>query len=263
MFIRQTMLFVTTMAAVAASIAIGGMRERTPEQSPKLRITNSWPLKFQTGKPVTTPILYCGSEHAKGYYKVDSNLEHQNFTAYEDDLCESVATWRWIGAPVTVQLVAVLLAAMYSARAWAKHIRASRAVVLVVILVARYVFWKWSDEPRGAEFDSSDHVLLLTVYIWALLWDAWTAVEKRNGKWPWGVLVDAFWTVAFLVSLAGTAGIFHTVDECWAGWRDTAYFLIFFGMIAAYLERERPNYFAVPMNDLGKLDAVPTNDIFF
>ncbi len=249
----QLLVVIATLSLVALSISIGSGRARQEAASPKLRYTTSWPLKYHKGKPITTPILYCGDKgKGPGYYATNDSFTPYDATS--DDLCESIPIWRWIGSPILLSFGAVFLVALYSVRLGLtnglRHI-----VVLIIVLGARYYYWRQTDEPDGADFDSSDHVLLLSVYIWALLWDAchsWLSYPKTiNAAF---LVFDAFWSVAFLVSLGGTAGIFHTVDETWAGWRDATYFLVAAGLLASFMDTytivvERGRYSALSEED--------------
>ena len=181
------LLTVATLSLVAISISIGSGRPRQEAAKPKLRYTTSWPLKYHTGKPITTPILYCSGEDQggedQGYYATNDSFTSYDATA--DDLCISIPSWRWISSPILLGLFAPILVALYICRYRlelpnsAKHV-----VVVIVVLGARYYYWRQTDEPNGADFDSSDHVLLLSVYIWALLWHSWL-----SGKSFWVFLV--------------------------------------------------------------------------
>ena len=51
----------------------------------KVRTSKRWPLDFSRGKPVSTPILYCGDAHAKGIYNTSSLLVEA-----DDGLCDEV-----------------------------------------------------------------------------------------------------------------------------------------------------------------------------
>lgn len=236
----QIRLYIATLLLVAITIALGGSRERQDVAQPKIRYRTSWPLKFSSGKPTSTPILYCGDEKPKGYY-----LENGNFTPYDesaDNLCDSIPGWFWIGSPQLSALFPLFLLVQYASQIlFLKTDNGNKRplLILVVVLVTRYVYWRLTDEVKGSDFDASDHVLLQSVFIWALLWDAWTSLIHYDKKrfrfvlWFW----DAFWTIAFLVSLGFTSGIFHTNDEMWAGWRDSAYFLAFVGIFASFVQK--------------------------
>jgi len=236
----QIRLYLATLVIVAITIALGGTRERKEVAQPKLRYRTSWPLKFSSGKPTSTPILYCGDDNPKGYY-----LENGNFTPYDDsadNLCDTIPGWFWIGSPALSSIFPFLLVVQYVSQfLFLKTDDRNKRplLILIIVLVARYVYWRLTDEVKGSDFDSSDHVLLQSVFIWALLWDAWISLIHYDRKrfrfvlWFW----DAFWVIVFLVSLGFTSGIFHTTDEMWAGWRDSAYFLAIVGIFASVVQK--------------------------
>lgn len=270
----QMGIFVWSIVLVALTIVIGSSRERQSVASPKLRYKTSWPLKFSSGKPTDTPILYCGDKASKGYYVENGNFTPQ--TASSDDLCDLIPTWYWISSPILSSLFVVFIVMQYAFQyiGLATPNGKKRLFVVIIALGARYVYWKISDEPAGAVFDSSDHILLNSVFIWALLWDATTSLIYYDNKrvrfmlWLW----DAFWVIAFLVSLGFTAGIFHTADEMWAGWRDSIYFLTAAGLLATVVTKyevilHRGQYQAVPMEEVihleGKGDDVEKQTLQF
>jgi len=265
---NQIRLYVGTLALVVIAIAIGGTRERQDVASPKLRYTtslpNSWLAKYKTGCPPSTPILYCGSQAAKGYYKLGAN-----FTAYEasaDDLCESIPRWYWVSSPTLSWLFNVVLVVQYIFKNVVLNMPKAkkRTIALIIILVTRFAIFTLIDEPKGSASDASDHIFLQSVFIWALLWDIWTSLmyPTKGRHWVW--LWNAFWIIAFLVSLGITSGIFHTSDEMWEGFKQSAFFLAAAGLVAYYFTKEktdsRGEYSQAPKTELTSSEKT-TQDI--
>ena len=266
---NQIRLYIVTLALVAIAIAIGGTRERQSVASPKLRYTtdlpDNWLDKYNTGSPPSTPVLYCGNKADKGYYKLNTA-----FTAYDasaDDLCEFIPIWRWVGSKTLSWLFSIILVVQFIFRNIVLNTPKAkkRTIALVIILVTRFVIFKIIDEPKGSASDASDHVFVQSVFIWALLWDVWSSLIYPNkGRLRlFMFLWDAFWIVAFLVSLGITSGIYHTSDEMWEGFKQSAFFLAVAGLIAYYYTKENdPRGRYTKENDpRGRYNNVSSNEI--
>lgn len=240
---RHVLLYVLVVGVTAITIAAGVGRERQPAAEPKLRYSTKWPLKFGRGKPVSTPILYCGTEGSgRGYYTSGGG-----FTPYDanaDDLCSLIPEYNYTSS-AGIAIFSVVAVALFGLRWLLKSDKsaAKRFVVVLIVLGARYYYFSQTDEPAGALFDKSDHALVIATLVWLFAWDAIVTVRlyAREGRQKVAnavltLLVALGIGLALLISLSVTAGVFHTADEMWAGWRDAVYFLVAAGLLAALSE---------------------------
>lgn len=240
---RHVLLYVLVVGVTAITIAAGVGRERQSVAEPKLRYSTKWPLKFARGKPVSTPILYCGTEGSgRGYYTVGGG-----FTPYDanaDDLCSLIPEYNYTSS-VGIAIFSVVAVALFGLRWLLKSDKtaAKRFVVALIVLGARYYYFSQTDEPAGALFDKSDHALVIATLVWLFSWDAMVTVQthvregrKKVANAVLTLLVALGIGLALLISLSVTAGVFHTADEMWAGWRDAVYFLVAAGLLAALSE---------------------------
>ena len=86
-------------------------------------------------------------------------------------------------------------------------------------------------------------MLVIATLVWLFVWDAMVAVRSHIRE-DRKKIVNAVLTLvvamgiglALLISLSVTAGVFHTADEMWAGWRDAVYFLVAAGLLASLSE---------------------------
>lgn len=241
--LRHVFLYVIVVGVTAITIAGGVGRERQPAAEPKLRYSTNWPLKFARGKPVSTPILYCGTEgRGRGYYR--SGTAFTPYDANADDLCSLIPNYNYTSS-VGIALFSVVAVVLFGVRWLLKSDKAAakRFVVALIVLGARYYYFSQTDEPAGALFDKSDHVLVIATLVWLFAWDAMVAVRSHI-RAERKKIVNAVLTLvvamgiglALLISLSVTAGVFHTVDEMWAGWRDAVYFLVAAGLLASLSE---------------------------
>lgn len=240
---RHVLLYVLVVGVTAITIAAGVGRERQSVAEPKLRYSTKWPLKFARGKPVSTPILYCGTEGSgRGYYTVGGG-----FTPYDadaDDLCSLIPEYNYTSS-AGIAIFSVVAVALFGLR-WllkADKTAAKRFVVALIVLGARYYYFSQTDEPAGALFDKSDHALVIATLVWLFAWDAIVTVQthvhegrQKVANAVLTLLVALGIGLALLISLSVTAGVFHTADEMWAGWRDAVYFLVAAGLLAALSE---------------------------
>jgi hypothetical protein len=243
--LRHVFLYVLVVGVTAITIAAGVGRSRQSVAEPKLRYSTNWPLKFARGKPVSTPILYCGTAGSgRGYY-----TSVGAFTPYDanvDDLCSLIPNYNYTSS-VGIALFSVVAVALFGLRWLLKSDKpaAKRFSATLIVLGARYYYFSQTDEAAGALFDKSDHALVIATLVWLFAWDAMVTVvcyareERKNKTYGFAVLTLVVATglvLALLISLSVTAGVFHTADEMWAGWRDAVYFLVAAGLLASLSE---------------------------
>ena len=148
--LRQVFLYVIVVGVTAITIAAGVGRERQPAAEPKLRYSTNWPLKFARGKPVSTPILYCGTEGSgRGYYTSDTA-----FTPYDanaDDLCSLIPDYNYTSS-VGIALFSVVAVVLFGVRWLLKSDKAAakRFVVALIVLGARVLLFFSDGRARGS-----------------------------------------------------------------------------------------------------------------
>ena len=206
----------------------------------KVRTSKRWPLDFSRGKPVSTPILYCGDAHAKGIYNTSSLLVEA-----DDGLCDEVATWSFAHLFIIYQLIPVALLGVQ--RDW------NGVVGAAVFAILRFAWYTWTDEATGSAVDSSDHVLINGFIVWlavvvaARLWlanEPWRKftcgkVEILPLAWL-AILYALFAAIVFPWSTYITGKMFHTEEEMNAGFNATFYVLLAFTGLAVYLDNRPP-----------------------
>jgi hypothetical protein len=266
--LRHILLYIIVVGITAITIAAGVGRERQSVAEPKLRYSTKWPLKFARGKPVTTPILYCGTEGSgRGYYTMSGGT--MSVTPYDakadNHLCRLIPDYNYTSS-AGIAIFSVVAVALFGLRWLRKSDKnaAKRFVVALVVLGARYYYFSQTDEPAGALFDKSDHALVIATLVWLFAWDAMVTVQtyirQKDAMVTVLTLVVAMGIgLALLISLSVTAGVFHTADEMWAGWRDAVYFLVAAGLLAVLSEYSMALEAATYRELSQKIDSDPSN----
>jgi len=206
----------------------------------KVRTSKRWPLDFSRGKPVSTPILYCGDAYAKGIYNTSSLLVEA-----DDGLCDEVATWSFAHLFIIYQLVPVALLAVQ--RDW------NGIIAAAVFAILRFAWYTWTDEATGAAVDSSDHVLINGFIVWlatvvaARSWLAepplgeFKCAGREQFPLAWlATLYALFAAIVFPWSTYITGKIFHTEEEMHLGLNATFYVLLAFTGLAILLDKQWP-----------------------
>ena len=206
----------------------------------KVRTSKRWPLDFSRGKPVSTPILYCGNAQPKGIYDTSSHLVEA-----DTGLCDEIATWSFAHFFIIYQLVPVAL--LWVQQDWNGLTAASFFCVL------RFAWYTWTDEAVGVSVDASDHVLINGFIVWLA---AMTAIRLYMADEPklklkcgkteilglatLGILYAIFAAVVFPWSTYITGKIFHTDEEMNLGFNATFYVLLAFTGLAIFLDKQWP-----------------------
>lgn len=243
---RHALLVLSILMSVGAIISFtGGAKHHGHE---KIRFTTQWPPIFVRGKPESTPILYCGNtKHRLGLYvKTPEGVrfdEHSEL--YFRELCHTFAAAGTMTS-LHFNILSVVVVALFAWRSKSTQGMA-RLCMCVASLVARVAYYWATDEPHGAEFDKSDHVLIVVVLMWLFAWFSMTVVEEQISvgtflsKTKIAVSVAAAIGVyeMLLQSLYFTARFFHTSLELWSALHDSLCFVALLSVSAVFIDNSQ------------------------
>lgn len=210
---------------------------------PKMRYKTDWhTMNFESGKPITTPILYCKPSSATGTQ--ESGIYHFGAYANEpynagvsgetiDQWCEdipgkSISWLAWMSPGI---LSAMSITGFASSAIWRReetkdvirHVSLPMFFGLAVV-VSNYVLYKYFNEVDGAQFDISDHAMsywaattIALMYLLKHLYE-WSR-QPRDRSRIFEVVLSAI--VLFVVvwilwePSTQTFEMFHTELESW------------------------------------------------
>ena len=224
----------------------------------KVRTSKRWPLDFSRGKPVSTPILYCGDAYPKGIYNTSSLLVEA-----DDGYCDEVDTWSFAHLFIVYQLIPVAL--LYVRKDW------NNIIVVALLCLLRFAWYTWTDEAVGAGVDASDHVLINGFIAWLSVVTAaqlWIVKDDKEIPrllcieitLPWLLpllsgLYALFAVIVFPWSTYVTAKYFHTEEEMFAGLNSAFYVLLVFVGLVIYFDKRKPLGYEPLAGDNVKPDA--------
>ena len=246
---RENLLFHHALLVLGSLISVGAIISFTGGAQhhghEKIRFTSRWPPNFSRGKPESTPILYCGTtEHRLGLYvKTPEGVRFDEYSeVYFRGVCRTLASSGTMTS-LHFNVLGVVVVALFTWRARDTQ-SMIRLCACVAALVARVGYYWATDEPHGAEFDKSDHVLVVVVMMWLFAWFSMTVVEEQItmgtyfSKMKIAVSMMAGMGVCemLLQSLYFTARYFHTSLELWSAMQDSLCFIALLSVSAVFID---------------------------